>query len=288
MTLRAYITGAGGFTGQYLIEALEQAGIEPHASSCDLENKQALIESVRHVQPDWVIHLAAKSFVADEDAIGFYRVNVLGTENLLQALAALPVPPSRILIASSANVYGTPPIAQINESVIPEPVNHYAYSKLAMEHMVRTWFKKLPIVITRPFNYTGFGQNECFVVPKIVQHFAKRAPSIELGNLNVSRDFSDVRDLVSSYIALLKSTVTGVTVNVCRGEATSLKEMIQIMNALAGYEIKITLNPAFLRSNDIPILHGDHRLLKSLVNQVPQTPIRQTLAWMYERYLAES
>ncbi len=282
MKIKALITGATGFTGVYLSTILKQVGVEIFSLSCDITDKGSLKQFVENIQPDWVIHLAAKSFVADEDALGFYAVNVLGTENLLSVLADLPKKPSRILIASSANVYGTPNIVCINETVSPEPISHYACSKLTMEHMVRTWFDKLPIIITRPFNYTGPGQDERFIIPKLITHYAKRTPTIELGNIHVSRDFSDVRDVVSSYVALLKSTAQSVTVNVCRGVPTSLSEIITILNQLAGYQIEVQMNPAFVRANEIPVLCGDNQLLHKLTNQVPKIPIKDTLIHMYE------
>lgn len=281
MRLRALITGSAGFTGLHLREALHQEGIDVYPLTCDVMDQQALRTEIDEIQPDWVIHLAAKSFVADEDLIGFYRVNVLGTENVLHVLSTMPKPPSRVLIASSANVYGTPALSCIDESVAPGPVNHYALSKLAMEYMVKTWFDKLPIIITRPFNYTGPGQDERFIIPKIVAHYAKRAQNIELGNIGVSRDFSDVRDVVRSYIALLRSSVRSRVVNVCRGVATPLSDIIQIMNDLSGYKMNVYVNPAFVRSNEILSLCGDNSFLKSLIHIVPSIPIHQTLEHMY-------
>ena len=126
----------------------------------------------RRIAPDVVVHLAALAFVAEDNPEDFYRVNVLGTVNLLEALAD-DLHPVRILIASSANVYGNTSGGAKRRLSCPAPVNHYAASKLAMEHMVRTWFDRLPIVMTRPFNYTGPGQDERFVVPKIVAHYKR-------------------------------------------------------------------------------------------------------------------
>lgn len=288
----ALVTGASGFTGRHMVDALKARGYRvvglgaaPSQADvmipCDLTDAASVRQVVAQAQPDYVIHLAALSFVGHGDAEAFYRVNVFGTLNLLEALAALPVKPRKALIASSANVYGTPGIEVIDESICPAPVNHYACSKLAMEHMVRTWFGRLPIIITRPFNYTGSGQDERFLIPKIVGHFKRGAREIELGNLDVSRDFSDVSDVVSAYIALLESDAASVIVNVCSGRANSLREVIGMMNTMAGYDIKVRVNPAFVRQNEIPRMLGNNSALRTLAGAAPQTPFVATLQRMY-------
>jgi nucleoside-diphosphate-sugar epimerase len=277
----ALLTGASGFTGQVMRHALVQRGMHVVTLDCDITHQDAVRAAVIQAAPDWVIHLAALSFVGDTDLEAFYRVNVLGTLHLLEALDALKRPPSRVLIASSANIYGTPSLDYIDEQVIPAPVNHYACSKLVMEHLVNPWLLRLPMVITRPFNYTGVGQDDRFLIPKIVGHYARRAPVIELGNLEISRDFSDVRDVVSAYLALLDSTACGVKVNVCSGRATSLLSIVEQMNTIAGYAIEVQVNPQFVRANEIRELRGDNRRLHHLVGQVPSIPIEQTLADMF-------
>jgi nucleoside-diphosphate-sugar epimerase len=249
--------------------------------TCDLTDAAAVRTAVAQVKPDVVVHLAALAFVGHGDAEGFYRVNVFGTLNLLEALAALESPPAKVLIASSANVYGTPNVEVIDESVCPAPVNHYACSKLAMEHMARTWFERLPIIITRPFNYTGPGQDERFLIPKIVGHFARGERVIELGNLDVSRDFSDVSDVVAAYIALIESDAAALTVNVCSGQATSLREIIAMMSTIAGYEIEVRVNPAFVRANEIPRLRGDDTLLRQWIGTDQTTPLEHAISSMY-------
>src|SRR4051794_18523595 len=143
------------------------------------DNCRTVMEAVR---PDYLVHLAAISFVQHADAEAFYRVNVIGTLNLLQAISYARLWLRRVLVASSANVYGNATAGTISESQPPQPVNHYAVSKIAMEYLVRTWCDRLPIVLTRPFNYTGVGQEPHFLVPKIVSHFKRREPVIELGN----------------------------------------------------------------------------------------------------------
>lgn len=288
----ALVTGASGFTGRYLIHALKARdfkviGLGSGSTdadvtlACDLTDKAAVAAAVAQAQPDWVIHLAALAFVGHADQEAFYRVNLFGTLNLLEALGSLERQPQRVLIASSANIYGTPGIEVIDESVCPAPVNHYACSKLAMEHMVATWYDRLPIVITRPFNYTGPGQDERFLIPKIVGHFARGEQVIELGNLDVSRDFSDVRDLVQAYVGLLDSTHDSSPVNVCSGQATALRTVIQMAEQIAGYAIEVRVNPAFVRANEIPVLRGDDTRLRGIVGPRDLIPLQQTLSDLF-------
>jgi len=284
----ALLTGAFGFTGQLIKALLEARGIHVTPLQSDLTDKASVAQEVARISPDWVIHLAALSFVGDTDLEAFYRVNVFGTLNLLDALGALKKPPLRILIASSANIYGVPQIECIDERVTPAPVNHYACSKLVMEHMVSPWFERLPIIITRPFNYTGLGQDERFLIPKIVNHFVRKSPYIELGNIDVSRDFSDVRDVIAAYLNLLESNARGVAVNICSGRVISLREVIDYMNDLAGYAIDVRVNPLFVRANEIPVLRGDNRLLQTLVGHVPTIPLEETLRHMYTSLCAAS
>lgn len=287
-TRTALLTGATGFTGRYLEPALRSRGYRVGRADpagpqpCDLTDPLAVEAAVLRSEPDVVIHLAAVTYVAHNNAEDFYRVNVLGTLNLLQALAKLKRAPKRVIVASSANVYGTPEAEVLDESLCPTPVNHYAASKLAMEHMVRTWFRQLPILITRPFNYTGPGQAEHFLVPKIVKHFRKRAPYIELGNLQVSRDYSDVEDVVLTYLALLESDARSEIVNICSGRAIALLDIIETMNEIAGYKIEVRVNPTFVRENEVPRLVGSPTKLRSLIPIPQPRPFIETLRRMYE------
>ena len=212
---RALITGIEGFTGRHLARELTNAGHEvfgvTHAGgtsdertvACDLGDATQLKSAVERMRPALVAHLAAVSFVPHGNAGEIYRTNVIGTRNLLAALAALSEVPRSVLLASSANVYGNATAGVIDESVRPAPANDYAVSKLAMEHMAGLWAARLPLTIVRPFNYTGAGQSINFLLPKIVSHFRQRASVLELGNLDVTRDFSDVRDVVGCYRRLL-------------------------------------------------------------------------------------
>ncbi len=227
-----------GFTGVHLANELRLAGYDVFGTvvrgaessdalfACDLTVPTDVQWVVEAVGPDYVVHLAALSFVIHADQEAFYRVNLFGTLNLLEAIRRAGVAPRKVLIASSANVYGNPGVEGIDETVCPQPVNHYAASKLAMEHMAATWFDRLPIVITRPFNYTGPGQDLKFLIPKIVSHFVRRESRIDLGNLDVEREFSDVRLVCRNYRLLLESAAAGEIFNVCSGRAYSLRYIL--------------------------------------------------------------
>jgi len=259
-------------------------GVDSGADLClpvDLTDADAIRVAVRKVRPTHIIHLAGIAFVGHGQPEDYYRVNLFGTLNLLAALSECAQSP-RVLIASSANIYGTPNIEVIDESICPAPVNHYATSKLAMEYMVHTYFGRYSIVIARPFNYTGVGQNDRFLIPKIIDHFKRKASVIELGNLDVSRDFSDVRDTVDAYVALLESDAHSQAVNVCSGRAIALSTVLGEVGRLAGYEIEVQVNPAFVRANEIPVLRGSRARLESLVDCSRPRQLEETLAWMFE------
>ena len=290
----ALITGVRGFTGRYLARALRDRGYdvvglahepatgEPDVVSCDLLDRARVREVVTRIQPDVVVHLAAIAFVAHGDAEAIYRTNVVGTRNLLEALADCDKVPRSVLLASSANVYGNASVDPIDEAVPPCPANDYAVSKLAMEHMARLWTGRLPVVIVRPFNYTGVGQEAHFLLPKIVSHFRAGAREIELGNLDVARDFSDVRDVVDVYARLLEASPAGEIFNVCSGEAVSLQQVMELMAGIAGYEMRVRVNPAFVRENEVKRLRGSNAHLRDRIGEPKGIPLEDTLRWMYQ------
>ena len=292
----ALVTGIGGFTGRYVRDVLTANGFDvigtdtSRAAPSPYDDRvldtrslaacRALIDELR---PSHIVHLAARSFVGQaDDDLGFYDVNVIGTLNLLRACADVRPTPQQILIASSANIYGNT-AGVIDESTLPTPVNHYGASKLAMEHLVRTWMDHFPIVITRPFNYTGRNQSERFLIAKIVAHFRDRKAKIELGNLDVARDFSDVRYVADVYKSLLSNSgIAGQTLNVCSGQAYSLSEILDFCREITQHEIEVRVNPNFVRDNEIKFLAGNPKKLQSLVPSVKPIPFKSTLEWMIE------
>lgn len=290
---RALLTGCHGFTGRHVAAELEAAGHEVIGLAHDgdpprtgvlranLLDRDAVRRAVTEARADVVVHLAAISFVAHGDADEIYRTNVIGTRNLLEALAACDHRPRSVVLASSANIYGNADVEPIDEDTPPAPANDYAVSKLAMEYMARLWMDRLPITLVRPFNYTGVGQGENFLIPKIVQHFKRRDKFIELGNTAVARDFSDVRDVARAYAAIVAKAPAGKALNICSGVAHSLGEVLDMMARIAGYAIEVRVNPAFVRDNEIRRLVGSNARLRELTGFASSIPLRETLQWMY-------
>jgi GDP-6-deoxy-D-talose 4-dehydrogenase len=149
-----------------------------------------------------------------------------------------------------------------------------------MEHMVKTLGDRLPIVLTRPFNYTGVGQQPHFLVPKIVAHFRQRAEVIELGNLDVERDFSDVRMVALVYRRLLERECAGETVNICSGRPYSLRAILAMMTAISGHEIEVRVNPDFVRRSEVRTLIGSTARLEAVAGPLHFIPLEDTLRWM--------
>jgi nucleoside-diphosphate-sugar epimerase len=290
---KVLITGINGFTGIHLAKHLEEQGFDvygtvvdetedPKHFRCDITKKEQVDAVVAEVAPDYVVHTAAISFVGESNASLIYDVNVIGTENLLKSLAAHESHPKKVIIAGSATVYGNQGKEVLDESMCPRPVNHYGCSKLAMEHMASNFFDRLDIIITRPFNYTGPGQAGHFLIPKIVGHYRQGKKEIELGNLDVAREFNDVRDVCRIYEQLMLSDKRSEVVNLCTGRAIPLMDVIGLMNKIAGYEIDVTVNPAFVRENEIRTLKGSTAHLKTLIAYASEYAIEDTLRAMFE------
>jgi nucleoside-diphosphate-sugar epimerase len=283
--MRILLTGASGFTGRHFITQTQQAGhviVTLHADLTDVATVNLAVQQAGQV--DALVHLAAISFVGHADHAAFYAVNAVGTTHLLDALASQPAEqrPGKVLVASSANVYGNCEASPIRETQTPAPVNHYATSKLAMEHMALAYQDRLPVVVTRPFNYTGPGQASNFLIPKLVDHFARRAAVIELGNLHVEREFNDVRLVVESYLRLLEAGVPGQTYNVCTGRPYNLQTVLDTLIRITGYRMQVQVNPAFVRANEVHRLCGDPEKLLQCVGTLPEYSLEECLKRMLE------
>lgn len=294
---RTLLTGVAGFTGRYVAAMLSEQGHQVHGIvhlqdqdsikgverlyEVDLADGLSVGQVVADVQPDYVIHLAGIAFVAHSNIAEIYRSNLLGTRQLLDALASLRQPPRSVLIASSANVYGNVGGGEIDENTPFNPTNDYAVSKVAMEFAASLYRPRLPLTIVRPFNYTGRGQSPRFIIPKIVAHARDGALTIELGNLGVARDFSDVRTVAHVYTQLIQTpTAVGETYNVCSGEAVTLEEVLETVWRLSGRKFDVLVNPALVRANEVRVLKGSKAKLESAIGPLPSIPLEETLQWM--------
>ena len=280
--MRVLVTGLKGFTGRHLQSELEAHGHTVIGLQCDLTDLKAVAAEVATVQPEAVAHLAGVAFVGHGDANAFYEVNLIGTRNLLEALAQHVPDVRSILLASSANVYGNRSEGVLSEGSTPDPVNDYAVSKLAMEQMANLWVEKLPLFIVRPFNYTGVGQDEKFLIPKIVAHFREKKAVIELGNLEVWRDFGDVRVVANTYRQLLEKCPIGETINICTGQTHTLREIISLCEKITGHNIEIQVNPEFVRANEVRVLAGDNSRLMAAIGDRQTYDFEETLRWMLQ------
>lgn len=274
------ISGLNSFTGLHLQPLLKKSF--PNANIVGLESditiRKNVMDEIESVKPDYLIHLAGISH-AGVESNEIYNVNVIGTTNLLDGLLKSKSKVKKVILASSATVYGNADTRIISEHTPTNPINHYGCSKLAMEQMSKN-YQDIPIIITRPFNYTGTGHSDLFLVPKIINAYINKKNQIDLGNLDVSREFNDVRDICESYVRLMISDFVGV-VNICSGTSVNLKEIIKKMDDISGYKIKIIVNPKFVRKNEIKHLSGNPQRLQKITGKPFLFNIDETLSWMY-------
>ncbi|MBR8377277.1 GDP-mannose 4,6-dehydratase [Burkholderia cenocepacia] len=289
---KIFISGINGFTGTYLARKLRDAGYDVSGLSRvrtltpwkvhvgTMLDREGLGRVLAAERPDVIIHLAAISTVGHSNPADTYAANVIGTRHLLEAAAQLGSTIRSVLLASSASVYGGAIEGAVLESAPFSPQSDYAVSKVSMEYLASLWRAHLPITIVRPFNYTGVGQQATFVLAKIVDHFRNHAPQIELGNLDIVRDFSDVRDVVHAYCSLADGRQAGQVLNICSGIGYKLRDIVGTMCELSGFEPKVMQVASLIRKDEAAQLIGDRTRLNEAVGDFPRTPLRETLRWM--------
>lgn len=299
---RVLITGGTGFVGTHLIQFLKsnaskiaviasgdsrsRQGPEPGVEYYELDIRRAddVRSVVQKVRPTHIYHLAGITAidVSWNSPRLTFEVNVLGAYNLFEAAMVLPSTP-RILNISTSQVYAHSDEI-LTETSLLSPDNPYAASK-AMAELLRVQYRKYTgggIITARSFNHTGPGQSPIFVLPSIAKQFAEveaglRAPSLTVGNIEVKRDFTDVRDVVLAYSALLNKGRTGEVYNVCSGSAVRLADCIRKFETISGITIEINTDPARLRSNEISQIFGDSTKIRTETGWNPQIPLEKTI-----------
>ena len=289
---KVLLTGSSGFTGKLLTAHLIELGykvykvVRSKRSEDEIEiNFKSISEWVSlfdEIQPDVVFHLAAISFARHKPVEEYYYTNTVLTDNILSAIKMSHINVSKVIISSTSHVYDFSKSGQLTEDSLLKPTSHYGASKLAMENIVSTYENDINLIITRPFNYIGNGQNAKFILPKIVSHFRERKSVIELGNTDVYRDFTDVRDVVAAYIALMNCHSSSGVFNICSGQPVSIQHIISMMEEIARYSIKIEVNKLFVREGEPKEIFGDNQKLYSATGFKPKISLFDSLASMYE------
>ena len=307
--MRVLITGGTGFVGAHLISFLKTRATyigviasggsptrhpEAHYHELDIRNAGEVRSVVNEVRPSHVFHLAGVSAVDvswRESRLNF-EVNVCGAYNLFEAAMSLPAPP-RILNVSTSQVYAASGHPLSEEDPV-HPANPYAASK-AMAEMIRVQYQHHRlggIVTARSFNHTGPGQSANFVIPSMAKQFAEielgmRPASITVGNIQIKRDFSDVRDVVRAYFLLLEHGGTGEVYNVCRGVAVRLEDILKMFQSVCGVEVKIEIDPDRLRRSDPLEICGNPQKLSAATGWRPQIPLSQTISDTLDHWKSE-
>jgi len=304
---KIFITGAAGFAGHYLIDLLRE--MEPdclisgicfpeHPGRCDVQDgvelshldirsEKSVSDCIKQVQPDWIFHLAAISNVGYSwtNRKETLEVNLMGTFNLFEAVRKY-FPQSRVLFVSSCDVYGvlSPVKNALREDNDTPVISPYAFSKKSGELLSQLYsnIEGLDIVISRSFPHTGPGQSTDFVFSDWAFQIAQIEkgsidPVLKVGNLDIRRDYSDVRDVVKAYVLLLERGKKGEIYNVCSGKADSLKDNLDFLLSLSSKQIRVEVDPQKLRKADIPLVLGDSQKIHQATGWKPDIPLNQTL-----------
>ncbi len=280
MSSKVLITGANGFTGRYLCKYLENLGYEifgVDTNNCDISNINS-IKSALKFNADFIIHLAAIAFAPSNPEL-IENINFAGSKNLLDAISELKIKPQRVILASSASIYGAQKEQILSEDLNPNPLSPYAKSKWEMEKIAKEY--DFNILITRPFNYTGVGQNSNFLIPKIVSHFKQKSKIIELGNLTPQREYNNILDVIKIYEKLLHINCDEQIFNIGSGIGCSIVEILDLMREISGHDIKVVQNPNFMRNDEAQKIICNTSRLKKYGIDLCRSNLKKTLIWMY-------
>lgn len=295
MTRRAFITGVSGFAGRHLAELLVSegwsvAGTVRHRSAdlptvaehrLEIDDATGLRAVLAEFQPDVVYHLAAVvDTVTTPDVLALYRTNVIGTAAVLEAIGSVGSV-RRVLVASSAFAYGrTPPDLQpVQETAALEPLTAYGASKVATEAIALQWRRLtgVDVVITRAFQHTGPGHVGSYALADWAGQLASGASVIRVGNLDVARDYLDVRDVVAAYHVLAETGRAGEIYNVGSGVPVTMASLLDGLVEAFGGHARVEIDPTRLRTVDQPVFYADIRRLMTDTTWAPRFTLRETL-----------
>jgi GDP-6-deoxy-D-talose 4-dehydrogenase len=292
---RVLITGGTGFTGRPLAERLRQDGYDvvclshdgsdPHALHVDLCDFESTVGALSKSRPGAVVHLAAIAASTHANVSDIYSANVVGTANLFRAIETAKIEPRIVVVASSSQVYAAPDSeTAITEEAPLAPKTHYTVSKRATEEIAAIFSRQFPVIVTRPFNYTGPGQETSFFVPKIVRHYAEQRDEIRLGNLDLYRDFSDIGRVVEAYARLISLPVKPTTINICSGRPVYLAGILKTMEEISGHSMRVATDPALVRTDEPRSIVGSPSRLEASIGPLPNPDFRETLMQMYRAF----
>ena len=275
------VTGAEGFVGPHLIARL---GSDARQLEADVTDAEAIAQELDASSPTALVHLAALSSVGSswEDAGETWRVNVLGTLNVLETVRK-QAPTCRVLVASTGEVYGRARLVPTPEEEPLKPLSPYAASKAAAEIAAGQARRAgVDVVVARAFHHEGPGRDERFAVGSWAAQIARaeRAGSgvVRHGDLSARRDIIDVRDVCRAYELLLDRSISAGTYNVAAGHPVEMREVLELLVGLATVPIELEPDPARSRPSELPVVSGDPSLLRHATGWQPGIPLEQTLA----------
>jgi GDP-4-dehydro-6-deoxy-D-mannose reductase len=280
------VTGAGGFAGRHLLDRL--AGSAPVVAwrrhEVDLHDKARVAEALARTRPTAIYHLAgiARLDSAWHDVVPHLQTNVIGTHHLLEGVRAAGLT-ARVLVVTSAQVYDTtaPPT---DETAPLTPSNPYGRSKLAQDLLAQRAAHDdgMDVVVARPFNHIGPGQQPGFAIPSFARQIAlieagRAEPVIRVGNLDARRDLVDVRDVADAYVRLMDAGVAGRAYNICSGRAVRMGDVLDQLIALSRVPVRVELDAERLRPTDAPVIVGSAARLQQEAGWAPRYELRDTL-----------
>jgi GDP-4-dehydro-6-deoxy-D-mannose reductase len=286
--MKALVTGSDGFVAQHLIRHLRDNGDEVQGidRERDVTDERSMREVFEWFHPDVTYHLAALTHVGEswENASEFTRVNVVGTQRVLDA-SFEAVPKSTTLVISSSEVYGVvrEEDQPLHETFRVAPANPYSSSKVEAERVARdaVRFRGQRVIVARPFNHLGPGQSPTFVVPALVSRLLDAREygegEIIVGDLSTRRDFSDVRDVVRAYRLLARLGITGEVYNVASGHDVALNDIANQLLAQLAPNVRLVVDPSLLRPVEIPVSRGSYDKLHQATGWAPQIPLHVSL-----------